>query len=206
MKKMLLATTSPGKRRELAEHLKDLPLEILTLCDYSEIAPCIEDGATFSENAEKKARYYHRCTGLLTLADDSGLQVEALNGAPGVQSARFAGEGATDADRIRKLLAMMRGVPPEHRSAQFVCALCAIDKDRQIFAAQAVCAGSITEAPRGHHGFGFDPIFEIAGLGQTMAEVSPPLKNLRGHRGQALLIGRAALRNYLDKFEGDTLK
>ena len=206
MKQLLIATTSPGKRREMVEGLRDLPVEIITLADLLGLTPCVEDGATFMENARKKARHYHERTGLFTLADDSGLEVDALNGEPGVFSARFAGEGAPDAAHIRKLLDRLRGIPPSRRTARFVCALSAYDGQREIFAGEARAEGLITEAPRGDQGFGYDPVFLVPELGRTFAELSPGEKPRHSHRGKALAAARPVLRNYLDKPSPDALQ
>lgn len=206
MKPLLIATTNAGKQRELVAWLHGLPLQIVTLSDFPNISPCIEDGATLMENARKKARTYHAQTGLFTLADDSGLEVDALNGEPGVFSARFAGEGATDAERIDTLLQLMRDVPASRRTARFVCALAAYDAGHEVLALDGVCDGEITDGPCGAHGFGFDPIFRAIGQGRTFGEMSAVEKSRYSHRGKALTAARNEIRIYLDKQSFNALK
>ncbi len=191
---LLIATSNPGKVKELAALLAELPCQVIGLTDLP-TPPAVpeETGATFAENALLKADYYHAQTGLLTLADDSGLAVDALNGAPGVYSARYGGEGLTSGEQIQLLLQELRDVPTELRTARFVCCIALTGKlsgvsVRETF--EANYEGVITNEPRGNNGFGYDPVFLDTILGRTLAELSQAEKAARSHRGQAL---RAAL-------------
>jgi XTP/dITP diphosphohydrolase len=179
------ATGNPGKLREFrlaAEGRTDLQIELLP--GFSEIPPCAETGLTFEENAVLKARHYARHASGLLFADDSGLEVDALGGAPGVFSARFAGFGATDAANNRVLLETMKGIQP--RSARFVCVIALADKNevRGIF--RGSVEGELTEEPRGSAGFGYDPLFYYPPFGCTFGEATPEQKLPVSHRGQAM--------------------
>ncbi len=145
-----------------------------------------EDGTTFLENARKKAVAVMAASGLPALADDSGLCVDALDGRPGIYSARYAGPGATDADRTAKLLAELAQVPQAERTAQFVCAICVAYPDGRFLEIEEACAGRILPAPRGENGFGYDPVFYVPELGKTFAEATDEEKNAISHRGKAL--------------------
>lgn len=186
MIEILIATKNAGKLREIRELTAGHPWRWRGLSDLGEIAPAVEDAADFEGNARRKALYYAAATGLLTLADDSGLEVDCLNGAPGVHSARYAGEPSSDRANNRKLLGELRGVPPERRTARFRCAM-ALARGATILAeTQGVVAGLISDQPRGDNGFGYDPHFLVPSLGKTMAELPPEQKNAISHRGQAL--------------------
>ncbi|MEW6207547.1 MAG: RdgB/HAM1 family non-canonical purine NTP pyrophosphatase [Acidobacteriota bacterium] len=179
--RLLLATTNEGKIRELRDLLSDCEFEIVGLGDRA-VDEDIETGTTFEENALLKARYYHTMTGMPTIADDSGLEVDALAGAPGVYSARYG--GSTDADRTAKLLEEMRGVPGERRGARFVCAAAIVwDKGERVFEDEA--RGVLLDHTRGAGGFGYDPIFFYPPLGKTFAELSNEEKEKVSHRGRA---------------------
>jgi XTP/dITP diphosphohydrolase len=183
--RLVLATFNAGKRREL-ERLLDLPgLVLESLADHPGSRPPRETGGTLEENARLKARAALAHIGLPVIADDTGLEVDALGGGPGVRSARFAGEQATDADNVARLLDALAGVEPERRSARFrtVCMACFPD-GREIVGVGAL-EGRIAETPRGEHGFGYDPVFEVAGLGRTLAELSVEEKNRLSHRALA---------------------
>jgi XTP/dITP diphosphohydrolase len=203
MQTLLIATTNAGKVREIGLYLGGLPCRVIGLGDLPAPPPPVEeDGATFAENALLKADYYSAKTGLLALADDSGLEVAALGGAPGLYSARFAGERATDAERVAKLLAEMRGVPDGERQARFVCCIALAGPAAGEAAGEAaparhlfegVADGLITRAPRGANGFGFDPIFLDPASRRTFAELPPEEKMARSHRGRALAAARAFL-------------
>ena len=185
MRKLVLATRNRDKVREIKRALEDLDIEILSLLDFPEMPEIVEDGKTFEENALKKARAVAQFTGLPALADDSGLEVDYLGGAPGVFSSRFAGEKATYEDNNLKLLELLRGVPLEKRRARFRCVLALVDgESTQVV--EGRCEGFITEEPRGEGGFGYDPIFYSPELGKTFAEVGSDLKNKVSHRGRAL--------------------
>jgi len=185
MRKLVLATRNRDKVREIKRALEDLDIEILSLLDFPEMPEIVEDGKTFEENALKKARAVAQFTGLPALADDSGLEVDYLGGAPGVFSSRFAGEKATYEDNNLKLLELLRGVPLEKRRARFRCVLALVNgESTQVV--EGRCEGFITEEPRGEGGFGYDPIFYSPELGKTFAEVGSDLKNKVSHRGRAL--------------------
>ena len=188
VRRLVLATANRGKARELGALLGP-GWEILLQSECG-VAPVEETGATFGENALLKARHAAAATGLPALADDSGLEVDALGGAPGVYSARYAGPGASDAQNIDRLLAELAGVPPEQRTARFRCVLAFVRDaaDPRPLIAEGAWEGRITGAPRGINGFGYDPVFEDPALASTAAELAPAAKNERSHRGRALRI------------------
>lgn len=181
--KLLLATTNLGKLQELVRMLP-ADIEPIGLGEFQNIEPAIETGSSFAMNALIKARHYYSACRLPTIADDSGLEVEALAGAPGIYSSRYAGETATDSQRIEKLLAEMRGVPPSRRGARFVCAAAIVWKDgERVFGGEA--GGMILHEPMGAGGFGYDPLFYYPPLGRTFAQLSAEEKDEVSHRGQA---------------------
>lgn len=186
MTKLLIATTNTGKVAEIAELLSDLNYEVLGLTDLPQALPDVEEtGTTFEANALLKAEYYHAQTGLLALADDSGLEVDALDGQLGVYSARYAGVGASDVAKVSKLLAEMQSVPAAERTARFVCVIALIGPGiRETFT--GTCAGLIADAPRGTNGFGYDPVFIEPSSGRTFAELTRAEKASISHRGRAL--------------------
>ena len=181
---LVLATRNPGKTAEIRDLLQDFPIEIKNLDDFGPLPEVIEDGATFEENAYKKASQTARVLGLPALADDSGLAVAALDGAPGVLSARYAGPMATDAQRCERLLAEMRG--QADRRAAFECVISIAVPTGPALTYEARCEGLITETPCGVHGFGYDPIFFHPPLGRTFAELTMAEKSRVSHRGRAL--------------------
>lgn len=185
---LLIGTTNKGKIREITEVLKDIELEIKSLEDYPNIPPPLETGNTFLENALIKAKYYAEHTGLLTLADDSGLEVDVLNGAPGILSARFAGPGATDEDNIKKLLSLLKDVPEEKRQARFVCVLVCYHPTGRFIYTEGFWEGRISLQPRGSFGFGYDPVFLVSDFSfqKTAAELPLEIKNQLSHRAKAL--------------------
>jgi XTP/dITP diphosphohydrolase len=185
MTKLILATRNKHKARELQTLLGDLNLEILTLNDVSTELILREDGDTFEANAFQKARTVYNHTKLLTLADDSGLEVFYLNGRPGVFSARYAGEEATDEMNNQKLLTEMRAVAPRRRRAQFRSIL-ALVGDGVEGMTEGICSGMLGEIPRGTNGFGYDPIFIPTGFTRTYAELTTEEKNLISHRARSL--------------------
>jgi len=189
--RIVVATRNPGKLREIREGLKGLDVELLSLADFPNAPEVIEDGESFAANAIKKARALSASTGLPALADDSGLEVDALAGAPGVRSARFAGEGADDAENNRKLLALLQNVPPAQRGARFVCVLALAWPEGKVEIMEATAEGRILERARGDRGFGYDPIFFSPELGATFSEVDAPTKLRVSHRGKALQQFRA---------------
>ncbi|MCX7704207.1 MAG: RdgB/HAM1 family non-canonical purine NTP pyrophosphatase [Planctomycetota bacterium] len=189
--KLLVGTHNEKKGAELRRLLKGLPVTVLTLSELPEKIPgCEETGETFLENASAKAIYYASETGLLCVADDSGLCVDALNGEPGVKSARYAGPEQNDAANIALLLERMKGVPSEERDAHFVCAIALAKPGKLLFTVQGVCYGQITFEPRGDNGFGYDPVFVPHNRTQTFAEMKPEEKDKVSHRGRALLAFR----------------
>ncbi len=183
--RLLIATHNRGKLIEYQQLFAGLPLDLATLDDVGIRNDIEENGATFAENARLKAVAYARQSRLLTLADDSGLEVDALNGEPGVYSKRYAGEHATDAERNQFLLEKLRGVPPEQRTARFRCAIALAQPDGEVWETSGTCEGEILSAPRGTHGFGYDPVFLFPALGKTMAELPTEEKNRISHRARA---------------------
>jgi XTP/dITP diphosphohydrolase len=185
--KVVLATGNRGKLRELQAMLAAKGLEIVPQTELN-VPEAEETGASFAENALLKARNAARHTGLAAIADDSGLEVDALGGAPGIYSARYAGPEATDADNLQKLLKELDGVPPEKRRARFRCVIAYLrgPRDPAPLICEGVWEGSILETPRGTHGFGYDPVFLVPGKDRSSAELPPEEKNRLSHRGQAL--------------------
>ena len=193
MRQLVVATTNQGKLREIAHSLQGVVEQVISLAELSAIGPIVEDGETFQANALIKARTVGLATGLPVLADDSGLEVAALAGRPGVHSARYAGEQASDADNNAKLLREMAGIPPAERSAAFHCAMVLWFPGGRYEVFDGYLRGTILTAFQGTGGFGYDPLFLVDGAGQTLAELSLAEKNRLSHRGQAL----AQLRSYL---------
>ena len=184
--KVVVATRNKGKLRELVPLLAGLELELRTIDELAPDAELREDGVTFVENALAKARQAARATGLPAIADDSGLEVDALDGAPGVYSARYAGPGADDDSNNAKLLEALRGVPPAERSARFRCVAVFVDPSRALeLVREGACEGEVLEAPRGTDGFGYDPLFLVPTVGSTMAELPLEEKNRLSHRAAA---------------------
>jgi XTP/dITP diphosphohydrolase len=194
MADLLLASQNPGKLAEMRKLVAGLPFHVVGPRDIGiEEAP-EETGRTFLENAILKARYYAGRSGLLTAADDSGLSVDALDGGPGLYSARFGGEGASDADRNRLLLEKLRGVPAEKRGARFTSAVAVVRNGEVVFEAQEDVEGRIAEEARGPNGFGYDPLFFYPPFGRTFGETRPEDKDRVSHRGKAF----ARLRKFLE--------
>jgi XTP/dITP diphosphohydrolase len=185
VRKLLVATRNAGKAREYRDLLAGLPFEV-TWLDAEGIELEVEEtGATFEENAVLKATSYAQASGLWTWADDSGLEVDALGGAPGVLSARYAGPGASDADRYRKLLDALSGTPWVQRTARFRCVVALATPDGPTLTTDGACEGVIAFGPAGSHGFGYDPVFYLPDLGRTMAQLEPEEKHAVSHRGRA---------------------
>ena len=183
---LVLGTANRKKGQELAGLLAPVGVELRTLADYPQAIDVVEDGETFAANAALKAAQQARHLGQWVLADDSGLAVDALDGAPGVFSARYSGPEATDGDNNRKLLEALRGVPLEDRTAQFVCHICVADPGGAICGESAAsCRGRIRFAPSGGGGFGYDPLFEIVEYHRTFGELSPLVKAHLSHRARA---------------------
>lgn len=196
MKKILVASNNKGKLRELLPILNHLSAEVLTPRDIGLNLDVAETGATYEANARLKAEAFARASGLLTLADDSGLEVVALNGAPGVYSARYAGEGATDADRRKKLVEAMRPFPAPRR-ARFRCVIAIATTPETIQPFEGICEGEIVLEERGTGGFGYDPIFFLPERGATMAELPEAVKNQISHRARAAQAAFPFLKNLL---------
>lgn len=186
MKKIILATHNLGKVRELQELLKELPLEIKFLNDYPNLTNIEETGKTFRENAGIKAATVVSATGIPTIADDSGLEVEILEGAPGVYSSRYAGKEGDDAANNEKLLRELAGTPLEERKANFRSLICLKLKNGEEIYTEGICQGKIAFEPKGNNGFGYDPLFLVEpDFNRTMAELAMEEKNLISHRGRA---------------------
>ena len=193
--KLLLATGNRGKLREYRELLAGLPLTLVTPAEIGVDGRVAETGLTFAENARFKATELCRQSGLVTLADDSGLEVDALGGEPGVRSARYAGARATDRELVAYLLNKLNGVPPEGRAARFRCVIAVATPDGRVYVRSGSCPGYVAEAPRGDFGFGYDPVFLLPELGLTMAELPAATKNRLSHRGRAARRVRRVLRS-----------
>lgn len=185
-KRIVLATRNQGKIKELNDLLSGYGLTVLGLSDFPQIGEIEETGATFAENAALKARTVAQATGLVALADDSGLEVDALSGAPGVYSARYSDPGATDARNNEKLLAVLKDVPEERRGCRFVSVVAAIAPNGAELLAEGRWEGRVLAAPRGNGGFGYDPLFFDPEADKSAAELSREDKNARSHRGRAL--------------------
>jgi XTP/dITP diphosphohydrolase len=181
---LVIATGNPGKINEIKELLAGFPVETKSLADFGPIPEVVEDGETFEENAYKKASFTAKILGIPALADDSGLVVEALRGDPGVLSARYAGENATDEQRVAKLLKEMKG--QTHRNAAFECVLSIAVPSGPALTYEARCEGLIAEKPAGHNGFGYDPIFFYPPLNKTFGQMTIAEKGEVSHRGKAL--------------------
>nr|WP_028972210.1 XTP/dITP diphosphatase [Sporomusa ovata] len=186
MTEIIVATQNAGKVAEFKAALNGLPYKVLSLADLGKFPEAPEQGETFAENASSKAQFYARLTGELCLADDSGLEVDYLNGEPGVYSARYAGENAGDQDNNEKLLEQLVGVPTEKRTARFRCVLVLAEAEKLWYTADGVVEGIILTEPRGTSGFGYDPLLFIPEMNRTFAEMSPEEKNQISHRGRAL--------------------
>ncbi len=185
MPKLLLATSNPGKAREYRILLGGLGYKITTLSEQGIVEVITEAGNSYEQNARSKAIAYAELSQLIALADDSGLEVDALNGEPGIKSARFAGEAATDADRVSFLLARLDGIPWERRTARFKCVIAIATPEGQCQTCCGECHGMIAVEPKGRHGFGYDPVFFLPEKGKTMAQLSSETKNRISHRARA---------------------
>ncbi len=185
-RRLVLATRNPGKVREIRDLLSGLPVALTHLGELPDPPELSEPHETFADNAREKALTVARATGELALADDSGLMVDALGGAPGVRSSRYAGEGATGAQLVAKLLVEMQGVPEPRRTARFVCVLVLADTEGEIGRWEGWVEGCILTEPRGEAGFGYDPVFYYPPAGLTFAQMAPAQKNEVSHRARAL--------------------
>lgn len=198
MKRFVVASRNRGKLSEIREILKGFDLQIVSMEEVGIFEDIEEYGSTFEENALIKAREICRRTGEMVMADDSGLEVDYLNGAPGIYSARFAGEGASDEDKNNKLLSLLRDVPFEKRSARFVCVIAVVFPDGESFTVKGTCEGFIGLETKGDHGFGYDPLFFMPEYGMTTAQMEPEQKHEVSHRGKALRLMVKELEKYIN--------
>jgi XTP/dITP diphosphohydrolase len=196
MRALLIATTNQHKLEEFRVLFRDLPYQLSSLHDLHSDLDVEETGTTFQENADLKALTYARTFGMLALADDSGIEIDALDGAPGVYSARFMGVQTPYEERFRFILAKMQGLTDEQRSARFRCVITIAEPDGYHQSVDGTIEGRITDKPLGEHGFGYDPIFYVPQYGQTTAEMPPDLKNRISHRGIAAQKARVLLENW----------
>ncbi|HLG58857.1 MAG TPA: RdgB/HAM1 family non-canonical purine NTP pyrophosphatase [Vicinamibacterales bacterium] len=194
MTHLLVATTNPGKLREIRSLLADAPVELSTLADLEPIEEPEETGLTFQDNARLKARYYASRSGMMTVAEDSGLSIDGLQGEPGVLSARFLQPDASYPERFAEIFHRLAADPGQNRAARFVCTVAVVRDDRILFETAGTVEGEIADAPRGDHGFGYDPIFYYPPYGQTLAEVAEDAKLAVAHRGKAFRALAAWLR------------
>ena len=202
VRELVLATRNRHKGGELAALLGGLGIQIKTLAEFPEAPEVIEDGATCEANAVKKARVIAAATGLPAVADDTGLEVDALGGRPGIFAARYAGEGATYEDNWRKLLHELAGVPRERRTARFITVAAMAFPENGVQVARGVLEGLIAETPSGTQGFGYDPVFFVPELGKTLAQLSPDQKNRISHRAKAFAQVRDILCSQMANVEG----
>lgn len=197
MKKIIVATKNQGKVKEMINAFKNLPVELHSLSEFGSLPDAIEDGNTFEENAIKKAKFYVKQTGCACLADDSGLTIDVLDGAPGIYSARFAGYHADDLANNNKMLEELQKENVEQSSAQYVCSLVFVDTNGTILTCTQKCEGIIRNFAQGNNGFGYDPYFFVPSLQKTMAQLSIEEKNKISHRGKALREMENQLGEYL---------
>ena len=187
MKELIVASRNKGKVGEIKELLVDLPFKVTSLLDYPQIPEIIEDGKTYRANALKKAREVALATGKVAMSDDSGIEVKALDNAPGIYSARFAGEGASEKARNKKLFAMLKGVPMHKRQARYRCVIALVNgKGQELGVVQGTCSGYVTTRNIGTNGFGFDPLFLLKRYNKTFGQLPATLKAKISHRARAL--------------------
>lgn len=196
MRALLIATTNRHKLAEFSTIFADLPYELHSLNDVRLDMDVEETGTTFRENAELKALAYAQASGMLSLADDSGLEIDALGGAPGVYSARFAGVDTPYEERFRIIFDKLRNIPEKERIARFRCVITIAEPTGLHRSVEGAIEGMITDPPRGENGFGYDPIFLVPPLGKTTAEISPAAKNAISHRGRAAALARTLLESW----------
>jgi XTP/dITP diphosphohydrolase len=187
MKELIVASRNKGKVKEIMELLEGLPLKVSSLLEYPHIPDVIEDGKTYKANALKKAVAIAKATGKMAISDDSGLEVAALNNAPGIYSARFAGEGKSEKQKNQKLFRMLKGVPLSKRQCRYRCVIALVDgKGRELGVVQGICSGVIALKEKGSNGFGFDPLFIVPRYNKTFGELDPSIKAKISHRARAL--------------------
>lgn len=192
---VVLATRNPGKVREFLELMRDLPIQVYALDAFPQIGPLREDGATYTENAVSKAMTVARLTRRITVADDSGIEVDALDGKPGPQSARFLAEGASDSARNARILRLLHTVSAERRTARYRAVVAVATPDGETRTFEGTCEGRIATAPRGSGGFGYDPVFLVPAYGKTMAQLPLAVKNRISHRARAVAAARPYLKS-----------
>ena len=187
MRELVVASRNKGKVREIKRLLENLPFKVTSLSDYPHIPEIIEDGKTYRANALKKASEVARATGKMAMSDDSGIEVKALGYAPGIYSSRFAGIGASEKARNKKLFAMLKGIPFSGRQARYRCVIALVNaKGQELGVVQGVCSGYVTTKEQGRNGFGFDPLFLLKRYNKTFGQLPPSLKAKISHRGRAL--------------------
>lgn len=191
---VVLATANPGKVREFIELMRDLPIQVYSLDAFPQIGELPEDGLTYTENAISKAAIVARLTGRVVVADDSGIEVDALQGAPGAQSRRFLGEAASDAARNARILRLLHNVPVERRTGRYRAVVAVALPTGDVRTFEGTCEGRIATSPRGSGGFGYDPVFLVPTYGKTMAQLPLPVKNRISHRARAFAAARAFLK------------
>jgi XTP/dITP diphosphohydrolase len=196
MPKLLLASANPGKIAEYRFLLSSLDYQIITLAEQGILESAIESGSSYEENARLKATTYAKLSQLITIADDSGLEVDALGAEPGIRSARFAGKDATDADKVKILLDRLDGIPWEKRTAHFKCVIAIVTPGGQIELCYGECHGIIAFEAKGENGFGYDPIFYLPQMAKTVAELPLEIKNQISHRAQAAYKARQVLQQF----------
>lgn len=202
MQELIVASRNKGKVGEIKALLTNLPFKVTSLLDYPRIPEIIEDGKTYRANALKKAREVALATGKMAMSDDSGIEVKALDNAPGIYSARFAGEGASEKARNKKLFAMLKGIPMHKRQARYRCVIALVDaKGRELGVVQGTCSGYVTTRDIGNNGFGFDPLFLLKRYNKTFGQLPPELKAKISHRARALkkfrlLLSRATAKSF----------
>lgn len=194
---LIVSTRNKDKYREIKQLFRSSGINVLNLDDFSGLPEVVEDGCTFEENAVKKALTVAKITKRLVVADDSGLEVPALNNAPGVYSARFSGKNATYESNNRKLLELLKGLPKSRRRARFVCCVAIADSDKVVGTVFGTCSGIIAEQPKGRKGFGYDPVFIYPALNKTFAQISAELKNSISHRSRAFQKAKTVVLKYL---------
>jgi len=199
--KIVLATGNQGKVKELKAILSDLDVEVLSLKDFPEIGEIIEDGVTFTENAIKKAKAVTEAVNLIAVADDSGLEVDYLDGAPGIYSARYAGESSSDLENNLKLLSLLKDVPDEKRTARFRCVIAVSTPCGEMYTTDGTCEGVVGRKMKGELGFGYDPLFFLPEYNRTIAELDPEIKNRISHRGRALVKAKVILAGIIERVE-----
>lgn len=198
MDKIIVATKNKGKIAEIKKVLSKLPFDVVSMGDMGINIDVEEDGTTFEENSIKKASEISKITNSIVMADDSGIEVDYLNGAPGIYSARFGGPEASDDDRNIKLLEMLKEVPFEKRTARFVCAIAVVFPNGRSFVMRGTCEGFVDFECKGKNGFGYDPLFFVQEYGKTMGELDAEIKNKISHRAKALALMEARMESFLE--------